>query len=64
VLDARFPDAARLYPKRTFGEAPGASALQQTVLATLALQQGRGSCALVPVVGVNHQASAAWIEAS
>ncbi len=47
------------FPKRYLGEAPGASALTQIVLATVALEKLGLHRALVPVVGFNQQASAA-----
>jgi 3-oxoacyl-(acyl-carrier-protein) synthase len=60
---ARLSSGARhLCPKRQFGEAPGASALMQTVLAAVALEQLGLHRALVPVVGFNQQASAVWLE--
>jgi 3-oxoacyl-(acyl-carrier-protein) synthase len=50
-----------LAPKRHFGEAPGAGALLQTVLAAVALEKLGLRAALVPVVGWNQQASAACL---
>jgi hypothetical protein len=50
-----------MVPKRHFGEAPGASALLQIVLAAVALEKLSLRDALVPVIGWNHQASAAWL---
>ena len=51
-------------PKRSLGEAPGAGALQQVVLAALAIQKLNFSQALVPVIGWNHQAGAVRIMAT
>lgn len=48
-------------PKRHFGEAPGASALLQTVTAALALEKLELREALVTAVGWNQQASAARV---
>ena len=48
-----------LTPKHHLGEAPGASALLQTVVAALALEKLDLREALVTVVGWNQQASAA-----
>jgi len=60
---ARFPPIGRrLAPKMNFGEAPGASALLQLVTAAMALEELGLSRALVPVIGWNQQAGAAWIE--
>jgi hypothetical protein len=50
-----------LYPKRSFGEAPGASALLQVVLAAVALEKLDLACACVPVIGWNQQAGAVRI---
>lgn len=61
VLDSLCPNAWKLMPKRNFGEAPGASALMQTVLAAMALEKLSARSALVSVIGWNHQAGAAWI---
>jgi hypothetical protein len=54
-------EGRRLTPKRHFGEAPGASALLQTVTAALALERLDLREALVTVVGWNQQASAARV---
>lgn len=48
-----------LFPKQQLGEAPGASALMQTVLAAVALEKLELGSALVPVIGFSQQASAA-----
>ncbi len=50
-----------LFPKRSFGEAPGASALLQTIAAALAVGKGTAQRALVSVIGFNQQASGAVI---
>lgn len=50
-----------LVPKRTFGEAPGASALLQTIAAALSVERGESRRVLVPVIGFNQQASAAIV---
>lgn len=58
----RLPKPTRtLLPKRSIGEAPGAGALMQTVLAAIALEKLALKSALVPVVGFNQQASALWM---
>jgi 3-oxoacyl-(acyl-carrier-protein) synthase len=54
-------DAPLFHPKRSLGEAPGASALWQIIAAVLALEKQGHSSALVPVLGYNQQASAALI---
>jgi hypothetical protein len=61
ALAARHTGIRTLTPKRQLGEAPGASALLQIVLAAVALQKLELRNALVPVVGWNQQASAALI---
>jgi hypothetical protein len=56
------PATARwLRPKLQLGEAPGASALWQTILATLNVRANSSTSALVPVVGFNQQASCAFV---
>jgi hypothetical protein len=62
ALAQRAEGARILYPKRQLGEAPGASVLMQTALAAVALEQLGLRHALVPVVGFNQHASAAWLE--
>jgi len=62
ALGLRSAGARTLFPKRSFGEAPGASALLQTVLAAVALEKMELRSALVPVIGWNQQASAALVE--
>jgi len=60
---AVLPVASRMIaPKRQLGEAPGASALLQLILAAVALEKLELRHALVPVIGWNQQASAALIE--
>jgi len=49
-------------PKHHLGEAPGAGALLQTVVAAMALEKLALRHALVTVVGWNQQASAACVE--
>jgi hypothetical protein len=44
-------------PQKILGESPGASALQQTIIAAMTRRN-----ALVTVVGINHQAGAARVE--
>ncbi|HEX8297337.1 MAG TPA: beta-ketoacyl synthase N-terminal-like domain-containing protein [Chthoniobacteraceae bacterium] len=63
VLHARHPKARTFFPKHSLGEAPGASALIQTVFAALAVEKEPSDRALVSVIGFNHQANAAWISA-
>ena len=62
ALKRLLPDAQRLHPKESFGEAPGASALLQTVAAVLAIETDEHAKALVTAVGMNHHANAALIE--
>lgn len=57
ALHPRFAETRTLFPKRHFGEAPGASALMQTVLAAVALEKLELATALVPVIGFSQQAS-------
>ncbi len=61
ALGSRFAGARVLVPKHSLGEAPGASALLQIVVAAVALQKLELPHALVPVIGWNQQASAAQI---
>lgn len=53
-----------IFPRRTLGESPGASALQQVVAAAHAVRSGRCRQALATVVGFNQQASAAVVSAA
>lgn len=62
ALEAFTPGTPALFPKRSLGEAPGASALLQTITAVLALEKQGLRRALVPVIGFNQQASAALLE--
>ena len=57
ALNAVCAKTPRHFPKQSLGEAPGASALMQVVYAAQTL----ASTALVPVLGFNHQASAALL---
>ena len=57
ALAAHFPNIPILAPKKSLGESPGASALQQVILAALTAQP-----ALVTVIGFNHQAGAVLVE--
>lgn len=61
ALARSFPGLVPVLPKRQLGEAPGASALIQTVLAALLLERGKCSSALVTALGFNHQAGAVRI---
>lgn len=61
VLPADIP---RRFPKRSLGEAPGASGLWQTIAGALAIRDGEASSVLVPVVGFNQQAAALRISLS
>jgi len=63
VLTERLPRSPLIAPKRTLGEAPGASALWQVITASLAVRRGEATNALVSVVGFNQQASAAVVSA-
>lgn len=56
--------ASRLYPKHQLGEAPGAGALWQIILAALKVRGKASPDALVPVVGFNQQANCARISAA
>ena len=56
ALTAHFPNAPTFSLKNSFGECPGASALQQVVAAALT-----GTRTLATVIGANHQAGAALI---
>jgi hypothetical protein len=63
ATDAHFP-SPRLpcaFPKNFLGEAPGCGALQQIVLAVDALDRFVCDSALVPALGWNQQAAAAWV---
>jgi 3-oxoacyl-(acyl-carrier-protein) synthase len=62
ALENWMPNIAALFPKRSFGEAPGASALLQMITAVLALEKGKSRRALISVIGFNHQANAAVVE--
>ena len=53
--------AALIEPKRQLGEMLGAGALVQVVLAAQALRERGAGQALVPVIGLNHQADAALV---
>ncbi len=61
ALKSRYGETRTLFPKRNFGEAPGASALMQTVLAAVALEKLNLGSALVPAIGFSQQASAAQV---
>ena len=61
AIARHFPEARALYPKRSFGEAPGAGALIQTVAAALAVEQNLATTALVSVLGFNQQAGGALV---
>jgi hypothetical protein len=58
ALASFFPGIATIAPKRAFGEAPGAGALMQTIVALLGLMKEKQPRALVSVIGFNHQAGA------
>ncbi len=64
ALASRHVEASTLFPKRSFGEAPGASALLQVALAAVALEKRGLHRALAPVIGWNQQAGAALITRS
>ncbi|MGV3532348.1 MAG: beta-ketoacyl synthase N-terminal-like domain-containing protein [Chthoniobacteraceae bacterium] len=53
--------ASLIEPKRQLGEMLGAGALVQVVLAVQALRERGSGRALVPVIGLNHQADAALV---
>ncbi len=59
ALAPHFPNVPVFTPKKSLGESPGASALQQTIAAAMT-----GESALVTVVGFNHQVSATLVEPS
>ena len=48
----------RLSPRWLLGEAPGASAALQCVLAAAAIQSGKSDAAVVSAIGADQQASA------
>ena len=56
ALAKYFPNIPILAPKKSLGESPGASALQQTIIAAIS-----GEPALITVVGFNHQCGAALV---
>ena len=62
ALENWMPNITALFPKRSFGEAPGASALLQTITALLALEKEKSRRALISVIGFNHHANAAVVE--
>jgi Beta-ketoacyl synthase, N-terminal domain len=62
--DAVQMPARWLYPKRQLGEAPGASALWQAIVAALEVRSKSCASALIPVVGFNQQVSCARITAA
>jgi 3-oxoacyl-(acyl-carrier-protein) synthase len=64
ALDDFFPQATRISPKAALGEAPGASALMQTIVAALALGNRPARRALVSCLGLNQQAAGLVLEAS
>jgi hypothetical protein len=49
------------FSKDHFGEAPGCGALQRIVVAVDALERLACNCVLVPALGWNQQAAAAWV---
>lgn len=61
ALAVQHGDTPAFFPKRSFGEAPGAGALMQVITAILALKKRCLRSALVPVVGFNQQVSAAVV---
>ncbi len=54
----------RLSPRRLLGEAPGASAALQCVLASAAIQSGKTKAAVVSAIGADQQASALVLAAT
>jgi len=50
-----------VFPKRHFGEAPGASAVWQVIAGAMALRTCEARSVLVPVVGFNQQAAVATL---
>ncbi len=63
ALAANLPAAGELFLKRSLGEAPGASALLQTVAAAVAIEKKAAQTALVSVIGFNQQAGGALVRA-
>lgn len=63
ITAAHFPPPRLpgVFSKDYFGEAPGCGALQQIVVAVDALERSACTCALVPTLGWNQQAAAAWV---
>jgi len=59
-----FPLVQRISPKQALGEAPGASALMQTIVAALAAEHQPGKRALVSCLGLNQQAFGLILQAS
>jgi hypothetical protein len=61
ALEKCFPGIASLEAKRSFGEAPGASALLQVIVGALAVQKQPERTVLVSSIGFNQQASGALL---
>lgn len=62
ALEHCVPNRPALFPKRGFGEAPGAGALLQTIVAVMALEKQQLRRSLVTTIGFNHQVNAALVE--
>jgi 3-oxoacyl-(acyl-carrier-protein) synthase len=62
AIERHCPGADCVFPKRSFGEALGASALMQVVAAALAMRHRGKASALVSSIGFNQQASCALLK--
>jgi Beta-ketoacyl synthase, N-terminal domain len=62
AIEAAFGPVSTIFPKLSLGDAFGAGALMQIICAVRSLRRpGPGGSILVPVIGLNQQASAALI---
>ena len=61
AVDSVFGPLPAVFPKRSLGDALGASALAQVICATQAAPEA--GTVLVPAAGLNHQAAAAVVSA-
>jgi len=58
-----FPQARSVFPKASLGEALGAGALMQTIIAALAVKSGASQSAAVLTVGLNQQVAGLVLDA-
>jgi 3-oxoacyl-(acyl-carrier-protein) synthase len=63
AVEAVYGRLPTVYPKKSLGDAYGASALMQIVCAVQSIRREPTGPVLVPVIGLNHQAAAALISA-